>query len=388
MGLTAERVLHRRPIATIAAPAGALGAYPVQHVHSMGPCRITLPPLPTGGAFFDLWPVREWPEQGLSAAGHYDSFAPPLFVLHDVIVHSSAGILAVGDTVVEESLANTAPHLHAYRTLAKGIAIQPSQIRQLPGIHISLLGGSEHDYRHAVLDGLARLMAVPDNYLTASAGVLVPASGIARSDLFGLMDLLPSLAVYEIGRDETWRVETLVLPLSVCGESAYHPCVADFFARLSGNVAPSYRRLPRRFYIDGRGGGDGLLRNESELIAALIPLGFEPVRLQDFSVADLVRLFRQAEAIVAPNGSALTNLGFCRPGCLVIELLMDAFVDWSWRNLAGLMHLRYDCVLGRAQKPWPELSASPRHASWQISVQHVVAAIAHSLAVAPAARAA
>jgi capsular polysaccharide biosynthesis protein len=354
----------------------------------MGPSRIALPPLPTGGAFFDLWPVREFPEQGMWEATHYDSFAPPLFVLHDVTVHSSAGILAVGDVVIEESLANTAPHAHSYRALAKGIAIRPTEIRRLSGIHISLLAGGELDYRHALLDGLARLTAVPDNYLTASAGVLVPATGIAKSELFGLLDLLPSLAVHEIGRDETVQVETLVLPLSVCGESAYHPCVAEFFARLSGNVAPSYRRLPRRFYIDGRGTRTGSLRNEGELIAALIPLGFEPVRLDDYSVADLVRLFRQAEAIVAPNGSALANIGFCRPGCLVIELLMDAFVDWSWRNLAGLMHLRYDCVLGRAQKPWPDLSAGTRHASWQISVQHVVAAIAHSSAVAPAARAA
>lgn len=386
--MPAETILHCRSISALAAPAAAPGSFAVQHVHSIGPARIELPVLPTGAAFFDLWPVRELPEQGMWAAAHYDSYAPPLFVLHDVTVHSSAGILAVGDSVIAESLAYTSPEAHAYRALAKGIAIQPECVKRLPGAHISVLGGGELDYRHALLDGLARLTAVPDNYLTAAAGLLVPCSGLAQSDLFDLFDLLPSLALREVGQQETLRVETLIFPLSICGESAYHPCVAGFFDRLSGNVPPTATRFPRRFYIDRRGWGTSRLRNESELIAALAPLGFEPVRLEHMSLADQIRLFRQAEAIVAPNSSALTNLGFCRPGCLVTELLSDCFVDWSFRRLSALMHLRYDCVLGRANRPWPALSAGAGRASWQISVQHVVAAVAHSLRPLRAARAA
>ncbi len=72
----------------------------IQHVHSLGPVRIDVPALPTGRHFFELWPVRELPDQGMWAASHYTSFAPPVFVLRDVLVHSSAGILAVGDTVL------------------------------------------------------------------------------------------------------------------------------------------------------------------------------------------------------------------------------------------------------------------------------------------------
>ena len=112
--------------------------------------------------------------------------------------------------------------------------------------------------------------------------------------------------------------------------------------------------------------------------------GFEAVRPETMSLSDQIMLFRQAEAIVAPHGSALTNLGFARPGCLVVELLMDAFVDWSFRNLAALMKLRYDCVLGRARRPWPDLNIQFHQTPWDISVNHVVAAVAHSLAVAPA----
>jgi capsular polysaccharide biosynthesis protein len=387
MGRESETILHQRSIAVLAAPAQAPGTHAVQHVHSLGPARITVPPLPTGGHFFDLWPVRELPEQGLWAATHYDSFAPPLFVLHDVVVHSSAGILAVGGLVVAETLANTSPQSHAYRALAKGIAITPARVTHVPGTHVTLLAGGEMDYRHALLDGLARVAAVPDTYLAAAAGLLVPQGGAAQAELLGLLDLLPSLAVREVERGETLRVETLVFPLSVCGESAYHPCVADIFRRLSANVPPVTARLPRRFYIDRRATGIRPLRNEAELISALDKLGFEPVRLEAMSIADQIRLFRQADAIVAPHGSMLTNLGFARPGCLIVELLMDAYVDWSFRNLAALVGLRYDCVLGRARRPWGELSIGFHLTSWEISVHHVVAAVAHSLG-AKAARAA
>lgn len=370
--MKAETILHQRSIAVMPPPQ-------VEHVHSLGPVRVAVPPLPTGGHFFDLWPVREWPAQGLWTATAYESFAPPVFLLHDVIVHASAGILAIGDAVVAESLDNTVPDQHRYRALAKGIALRPADIERLPGAHVSILAGAVQDYRHAMLDSLARLIAVPDNYLAASSGLLAPRGARAQTEALGLYDVLPSLKMREIGDDETLRVETLIYPLSVCGEAAFHPCIADFFARLSANVAPCPLRLPRRVYIDRRGSRSCRLHNEAELIDALARLGFVPVRLEALSLADQIRLFRQAEAIVAPHGSGLTNLGFARPGCLVVELLMDSHVDWSFRNLAALTGLTYDCVLGRARRPWPAPAAGLSDILWQISVNHVVAAIGHSL---------
>jgi hypothetical protein len=370
--MKSETILHQRSIAAMPAPQ-------VEHVHSLGPVRVAVPPLPTGGHFFDLWPVREWPAPGLWAASAYESFAPPVFLLHDVIVHSSAGILAIGGAVIAESLANTVPDRHRYRPLAKGIALRASEIERLPGAHISILAGATQDYRHSMLDSLARLIAVPDNYLAASSGLLAPRGARAQQEALGAYDVLPSLKLREIGDDETLRVETLVYPLSVCGEAAFHPCLADFFARLSANVAPSPARLPRRVYVDRRGNPTCPLRNEPELIDALGRTGFVPVRLEALSLPDQIRLFRQAEAIVAPHGAGLTNLGFARPGCLVVELLMDSHVDWSFRHLAALTGLSYDCVLGRARRPWPALTAGLSDISWEISVNHVVAAIGHSL---------
>ncbi len=379
MQAVAETVFHQRPIEAFG-PLGLLGpGKPVEHRHSLAPARVRLPPLATGRHFLERWQVRELPEPGAWAHAYYDSYAPPLFVLHNVLVHSSAGIIAVGDQVIAETLSFTEPHTHAYRNLVRGIAIRRGATRRLAGTHIAALTAGETNYYHSMMLSLARLQAVPGNYLAAAASLLVPRGAVAQPEVLALLDLLPSLAVETVGHDETLLVENLIFPLSVCGEASYHPCVADFFRRVSANVSPPTRRLPRRLYIDRRGSGIRRLTNENTVIAALAPLGFVPVRPETLCVADQVRLFRNAEAIVAPHGAALTNIGYARPGCLLIELLMDAYVNWCFRHLAALMQLRYDCVLGLAPKPWGELDLQFHLTPWTISVNHVVAAVAQGL---------
>jgi capsular polysaccharide biosynthesis protein len=379
MGNSAETVLRHRSIESLGA-AGVLGpGRQVQHVHSMAPARIRVPPLSAGRMFLENWQSRELPDQEVWREPYYESVAPPIFVLHDVLVHSSAGIIAVGDQVIGETLSHTSPESHGYRALAKGIAIKRGAVRALAGVHISALAGGEDNYYHSILLGLARLAAVPENYQAAAAGLLVPQNGLRQREMLGLMDLMPSLVVHEIGRAETLRVETLILPLSVAGDSAYHPCVADFFRGVSTSVPPAPGRLPRRIYIDRRGSGVRPLLNEEALVTALGGLGFVAIRPELLSIPDQIRLFRGAEAVVAPHGAGLTNLGFCRPGCAVVELLMDSYTNWCFRHLAALMQLNYDCVLGRARRPWRELDLAFHATPWAISVNHVVAAVAQAV---------
>ncbi len=379
MSIFAETVLRQRSIEALG-EAGLMGfGRPVQHAHSLAPARVRVPPLSAGRLFMESWQSRELPDQEVWRQPYYDSVAPPIFVLNDVLVHSSAGIVAVGDQVITETLSHTTPGAQAYRNLAKGIAIKRGPVRVLPGVHISALAAGEDNYYHSLVLGLARLAAVPENYQAAAAGLLVPRGGVRQREVLALMDLMPSMVIHEIGQEETLRVETLILPLSVAGDSAYHPCLADFFRGISTNVPPSGQRLPRRIYIDRRGSGVRPLVNEDALAGALVRLGFVPIKPEILSFADQVRLFRGAEAIVAPHGAGLTNLGFCRPGCVVLELLMDAYVNWCFRHLAALMQLNYDCVLGRARRPWRELDLSLHLSPWEISVNHVVAAVAQSV---------
>ena len=257
-------------------------------------------------------------------------------------------------------------------------------MRTLSGVHLSVLAGGEGDYAHAMLDGLARISAVPPNYLAAAASLLVPQGGACQAEALQFLDLPPSIAVREVGLRETLLVERLVLPLSISGEAEFHPCVMEFFRRVSSNVPAASCRLPRRVVIDQRGAHrqgarPGGLQNAGEVMQALTREGFGVVRLEDLTLADQICLFRQAEVIVSPQGAGLANLGFARPGCTVIDLMPDSLVDWRFRNLAALAKLHYDCVLGRAQRPWRPLDEDAGHTPWEISVQHVVAAVVQAI---------
>jgi capsular polysaccharide biosynthesis protein len=375
MAQFSEIVLHGRPIEAFAA-VGLMGpGRRMEHRHSLAPARVHLPPLGTGRHFLQQWQLRELPDQDAWRHAAYDSYAPPLFLLHDAVVHSSAGIVAIGDQVITETLAHTSPDRHAYRTLAKGIALRVTPPKRLAGTHISLLAGGEGNYFHSLLLGLARIAAVPENYQAAAAGILVPKGAARQREVMALMDLMPSLQITEVAAGETLHVDSLLLPLSICGECAYHPCLVDFYRTISTSVPPPPQRLPRRLYIDRRGSRLRPLLNEDELVASLSRHGFVAVRPEILSVVDQVRLFRAADVIVAPHGAALANVGFCRPGTQIIELLMDAYCNWCFRNLAGLMQLRYDCVLGRARQPWRELDPAFHRTPWEISTNHVVAAV-------------
>jgi hypothetical protein len=63
---------------------------------------------------------------------------------------------------------------------------------------------------------------------------------------------------------------------------------------------------------------------------------------------------------------------FARPGCRVLELFMDDWVNWTMRRLAALFGLSYDCVIGRALPTGPQRTG---YQDWTVSVMHVLAAL-------------
>jgi capsular polysaccharide biosynthesis protein len=67
-----------------------------------------------------------------------------------------------------------------------------------------------------------------------------------------------------------------------------------------------------------------------------------------------VRVFAEAELVVAVHGAALTNLAFCPPGALVVELFAPDYVNVCYWALACQVEgLRYRYLVGRGRAPEP-----------------------------------
>jgi len=97
-------------------------------------------------------------------------------------------------------------------------------------------------------------------------------------------------------------------------------------------------------FISRKDAAHRALQNEDELFEKLAPIGFQRVLLSTLSYDKQIVTFRDARCIVATHGAGLTNIGFCRAGCKVFEIIPRSYVNGCFRFLAAakdLVHLWY-----------------------------------------------
>ena len=352
------------------------GAGIARQVSSLDPIRIAVPGLHFGNAFLDRWHVREEPHGVSWREDAYVSYAPSVFALRDAMVHSAAGIVCVDGQVIAETLEHTDPDLHGFQYVEDGITIAPGPVVRLNGTHVSALGGG-HGYFHAIMDGVGRLSALPPHMAAEAGTVLLGDAGGAVSDVQRAAAAALARPVTAVAPGRTFLVDRLLLPSTIHGQACYHPCLAAMFGRGVGALMPgSDAMLPRLFYVTRERAWARRLVNEAAVIEALEVLGIVPIALEDFSAGQQAALFHGARLVVAPHGAGLTNLLFASPGCVVLELQMDAYCNWCFRRLSAMLGLQYDCVVGRAAPPWPDMSPAVHGMTWDVSVSHVTAAAA------------
>ncbi|AHG00783.1 hypothetical protein HALLA_07235 [Halostagnicola larsenii XH-48] len=96
----------------------------------------------------------------------------------------------------------------------------------------------------------------------------------------------------------------------------------------------------RRVYISRADADRRRVRNRDELLEALATNGFERYTLSSLSFADQVRLFLEADIVVAPHGAGFANLAFASD-CTVVELFGSKVKPTYWL-LAGALGLEYE----------------------------------------------
>lgn len=96
---------------------------------------------------------------------------------------------------------------------------------------------------------------------------------------------------------------------------------------------------PKRIYISRAQAKSRRIVNEEEVMASLAAYGFERYVLEELSFRDQVRLFQQAEAVVAPHGAGLANILFSER-LTVLEIFGDS-VNPCYYTLASVLGYRY-----------------------------------------------
>jgi hypothetical protein len=107
---------------------------------------------------------------------------------------------------------------------------------------------------------------------------------------------------------------------------------------------------PKRLFV----GRKGLWRNcfnEAQVAAALEPLGFKYVVIDGTPFAEQVRLFSNAEQIVAVSGASMGNTLFTPSGARLWYLAGEGFIDPFYWDLAALLGHDYNVAFGEPWKP-------------------------------------
>jgi len=106
--------------------------------------------------------------------------------------------------------------------------------------------------------------------------------------------------------------------------------------------SPRIPQQGRRLFISRRGSRRTLI-DEDALGPVLDAAGFETIVAGDGSIRDLLP---QAEIIIGPHGAALTDVMFCHPGAVLIELTPPGHVEPYYYTAADSAGMGYFSILG------------------------------------------
>jgi capsular polysaccharide biosynthesis protein/Flp pilus assembly protein TadD len=221
---------------------------------------------------------------------------------------------------------------------------------------IDLAGVSSFNYYHWLVEFVSRMAnieAVESELHLAGMPLLVDR---AVTDVPQLMAALRTLVgsereVIALEAGVARRVRRLILPSQLSwmpnnlrdGEEL---AMTDYYVSaeairyLRRRLAPASVSLGRpghrRIFLARAGGKRHL--NGADLGPVLTEFGIESVRPESLSFEEQIRLFADAELVVAETGAALTNLLFCPPGAGVVVMVGARSWNAAWYSqFAGVL---------------------------------------------------
>jgi hypothetical protein len=212
---------------------------------------------------------------------------------------------------------------------------------RLLGRHASLLSQWCEHYYHWLADAIPRLLVL-EQHGFGDLPLLIPARPAAyQRDSLRLLGFNNFDAV----RSEIVQPDELVWP-APAGPSGHPPAwacarIGERMRTAAGAAAGGGRRL----LISRNSAAHRRVLNQAELAEALQPFGFQTVAPEELSFADQVRLFAEAQLVVAPHGAGLANMLFA-VDATVVEIHEPDNVNLCFYNLADAAGHAYWYVLG------------------------------------------
>ncbi len=238
-----------------------------------------------------------------------------------------------------------------------------------------LLGG-DGNFAHGVLDWASRLCVLERAPHLRDLPVLVSAAlRPAVAELFTLLGVAPE-RLFRVAPGVPLSCRRLWVPSLTHPFQRMAPAHLAFLRERLG-LPTSPCAAGRRLYLTRSAAGYRSLVNEAAVLECLTAEGFQPFVPDGLSMAEQIRVFAEAEAIVAPIGGGTAAVAFAPPGTAVVELTHQHCVLPQYAILCGLLGQPYGQIVGDALRNRGSLSFD-----WDFSVPLAqVSAMLHLLNV-------
>lgn len=120
----------------------------------------------------------------------------------------------------------------------------------------------------------------------------------------------------------------------------------DFIRKSFLDKITKQKNYPEKIYIQRGNVTWRFVQNEAEIIKILLDKGFKVLSMDNLPLVEQINYFQQAKIIIAPHGSALTNLIFCSKNCKVVELMPYNYQDNTSFQYAFLAKAQYYYMRG------------------------------------------
>ena len=196
------------------------------------------------------------------------------------------------------------------------------------------------NYYHWFTDALPRLALL--DRLPGDTRVLVPSNlqPFQRETLrwMGLGER------YRETPERHLRVENYFFSAPTAMTGCTNPYAVGFLRDCFLPLADDAFRGPTKIYLTRRGKARGAV-NEEEVEAFLSRRGWTSVDPETLTVAQQIQLFAGARAVCGVHGAGFTNMLWCSPGCAVIELMADNYLNGCFESISACLDIQHQYLV-------------------------------------------
>ncbi|MGV3558413.1 glycosyltransferase family 61 protein [Larkinella arboricola] len=200
-----------------------------------------------------------------------------------------------------------------------------------------------NNYYHWVVDLLPRLLVLSNYHLSDLSDRVIILHHQAKSYETNYLAMLgiKNDKVLRLKPFETVKVKDLV----VADYYGLNKPFAGWKKELLDQLSPKKTLLPKKkiYLLRGQQAKRSLI-GEERLVAMLTNLGFTIVNPQGMTVEEQINTLRGAEVVVALHGAALTNIIFCEPQTLIVELRSTHLPPEHYSAIAKTYNFQFKTV--------------------------------------------